>query len=234
MPLIKAIQKAGNKPPDSASREAKKGYSETLSSNVAEVLAEQLRKTGIRECLPNPVAGGKERRFAGGLGSKKVDVSFATEELGLALAISAKTISFRDQKTKNYQKNLANRRGDLLVECATLHRRFPFAVVGGLVLLDKGATKDGTEKRNSTFSNSHLQLKAFTGREDPADADEKFEVLSVGVYTALPDKPSYKLYMAGEPYRPVSLSSFLDRLVELLAERNPDHFELVGGRLERR
>jgi hypothetical protein len=39
---------------------------------------------------------GVERRMAGGLGPTKVDVSWATEESGLLLAISVKTINYRD------------------------------------------------------------------------------------------------------------------------------------------
>jgi hypothetical protein len=62
-----------------------------------------------------PGSGGAERRMDGGLGAKKVDVTWATEESGLLLALSVKTINFKDQKTSNYQKNLANRRNDMLL-----------------------------------------------------------------------------------------------------------------------
>ena len=34
----------------------------------------------------------------------------------MLLAISVKTVNFRDLKTKNFQKNLVNRRGDMLIE----------------------------------------------------------------------------------------------------------------------
>ncbi|MEZ5587760.1 MAG: hypothetical protein R3E46_11880 [Sedimenticolaceae bacterium] len=42
--------------------------------------------------------------MAGGIGAKKVDVTWATEEGGLLLGISIKTINFRDNKTKNFQR----------------------------------------------------------------------------------------------------------------------------------
>ena len=71
-------------------------------------------------------------RAAGGIGAKKVDVTWATEEGGLLLGISIKGINFRDRRSKNFQKNLTNRRGDMLFEAVTLHRRFPYAVLGGL------------------------------------------------------------------------------------------------------
>ena len=72
--------------------------------------------------------------MAGGIGAKKVDVTWATEEGGLLLGVSIKTINFRDRKTGNFQKNLTNRRGDMLFEAVTLHRRFPLCRVGRAVL----------------------------------------------------------------------------------------------------
>ena len=137
MPLVAAIQAAGPKPPQTATRTQKKNYAERLSNEVAKVLAERLRAHGVKGCQPDPMQG-RERQFAGGIGAKKVDVSFATEVDGLILGISVKSISFPDKKTMNYQKNLTNRRGDLLAEATTLHQRFPYAVLGGLFLFDEG------------------------------------------------------------------------------------------------
>src|SRR3546814_5010367 len=73
--------------------------------------------TGVQTCaLPICEVGlsGAERRLAGGIGAKKVDVTWATEESGLILAVSVKTILFKDSRTQNFQKNLTNRRADLL------------------------------------------------------------------------------------------------------------------------
>ncbi len=44
---------------------------------------------------------------------------------------------YRDAKSKNFQKNLTNRRGDLTVEAVTLHRRFPYAVLTGWLFLER-------------------------------------------------------------------------------------------------
>lgn len=93
--------------------------------------------------------------MSGGIGAKKVDVTWATEESGLLLGISIKSINFRDSRSKNFQKNLTNRRGDMLFEAVTLHRRFPYAVLGGLFFLDSAAESDATTKRRSTFINTH-------------------------------------------------------------------------------
>ena len=65
--------------------------------------------------------------------------AWATEEAGLIFATSIKTINFQDARSGNYQKNLTNRRGDMLFEAVTLHRRFPYSVLLGLFCFDKGA-----------------------------------------------------------------------------------------------
>ena len=152
------------KPADSATSAAKKNYSEQISNVAARAFAEELRLRGMRSARPAPPgvvgASGAERRLAGRLGPKKVDVSWATEESGLLLAISVKTINFRDMRSNNFQKNLTNRRGDMLFESITLHRRFPYAVLAGFLLLDKEAAADDTGRRRTTFAQRALAPRA--------------------------------------------------------------------------
>jgi hypothetical protein len=171
--------------------------------------------------------------MSGGIGAKKVDVTWATEESGLLLGISLKSINFADLKTGNYQKNLTNRRGDMLFEAVTLHRRFPYAVLGGLFLFDEGANDDGTASRQSTFLNAHDRLRLFTGRDDPAGRDEQYERLYVGLIRTDPKHLGIDLYLAGEPDSPVPATNALDELVELVARRDPDFYRAVDGKLER-
>ena len=149
--LVAAFKALAPKPPDSGTREQKQAYSQSMSTAVALALAEELRQRGMKDVRPAApgVLGrsGAERRIAGGLGPKRVDVSWATKESGLLLAVSVKTINFRDGKTNNFQKNLINRRGDMLIEAVTLHRRFPYAILAGLLILDEQAAHDNTQKR---------------------------------------------------------------------------------------
>lgn len=227
-----AIKGAGPKPSDSATREQKKNYAERLSNEVARHLAARLRELGLRNCQPGE-KGGRERQFAGGIGAKKVDVSFATEEDGLVLGVSVKSICFKDRKTQNYQKNLTNRRGDLLSEATTLHQRFPYSVVGGLFLFDQGAEKDGTLNRISTFITAHEYFRAFDNRSTQANAVQKFEVLGIALYQ--PEEPfEVRYYDAGQPDITKPLELFLLRLLERVAERNPDRFRFAGGILTTR
>lgn len=231
-----ALKGLGEKPGDDAPQAAKKNYSQDLSAALALAFAEELRHRGMagaRPTGPGEVGGsGAERRLAGGIGAKKVDVSWATEDSGLLLGISVKTISFRDGTTRNFQKNLTNRRSDLLIEAVTLHRRFPYAVLAAFLFLDQGAEHDGTTKRRSTFTNAFPRLRLFTGRRDPGSRDEQFERLYLLLVDANPFGPTVRCFHVADPHpespTEVPLGEALDYLVELLAERNFDTYDTDG------
>lgn len=93
--LQAALKSVGDKPPDTAERSIKSKYSEKISSAVADALAEALRQRGLDGARPAPPGeldtSGAERRIAGGIGVKKVDVTWATEEAGLLLGVSIVT-----------------------------------------------------------------------------------------------------------------------------------------------
>lgn len=231
--LAAALKSLPPKPGDDVAQPVKRRYSEQMSAALALALAQELRERGMPEARPSGPgeagASGAERRLAGGIGAKRVDVTWATEESGLLLGISVKTISFRDMSTKNFQKNLTNRRGDMLVEAVTLHRRFPYAALVGLLFLDKDAREDGTSRRLSTFENAFPRLRLFTGRRDPAGRDEQFERLYLLLVDANPFAPKLECYHVSEPDSPVNLGDALDDVVELVAERNFDLYEEDGN-----
>ncbi len=233
MPLRDAITKAGLRPADDASREQKKRYAELVSKEFALAVANALRSRGLKHVTPSSSAKlrtGAEKRIAGGMGDKKVDVTYATDRAGLVLAISIKTISFRDATTQNYQKNLQNRKGDLVFEVATLHKRFPFAVVGGLFFLYQDAKKDNVgHARISTFDRAHQVFKMFNRRVGTRNEDSKFEYLAVGLYQSVPAKCT--LYEAGQPNKPISFDFFIGELLRLVAERNPEEFVYHKGHI---
>lgn len=225
------------KPADDSSRRDKKRYSEQISRALAQAIAAELRARGMKETRPgNPgdlSGSGAGPRIAGGLGAKKVDVSWATPSTGLLLALSIKCINFRDSATGNYQKNVINRRGDMLLEAVSLHRRFPFAVLGGLLIFDEGAASDGTARRRSTFLNAHEQFRLFDGRDDPDGQDERFEHLYIGTVQATPFNASLSLFAVGQPDKPLALEGVMDALVHSVAARNADTHQVVGPRLRR-
>ena len=234
--LIAALKSAGDKPADTEGSSRKKAYSEKVSSVVAHALADELRQRGLsgaRPASPGELdTSGAERRIAGGIGAKKVDVTWATEEAGLLLGISIKSINFRDRKSNNFQKNLTNRRGDMLFEAVTLHRRFPYAVLGGLFFLDEGAKWDETPRRRSTFENAHSRFRLFSGREDPGGREEQYERLYIVTLNASSSSAKFEVYTVGRPENPVPMISVVDELLSLTAIRNPDFYEFRGGKLE--
>ncbi len=235
--LLAALAKLLPKPADSAGREAKQAFSQRVSDATAMVLARGLLARGLTGTYPVAAAGaraGAERRLAGGIGAKRVDVSWATDESGLLLGMSVKSINFRDARSQNFQKNLTNRRGDLLIEAVTLHRRFPYAVLGGFFILDAGAASDSTDRRRSTFENAGYHLRLFRGRRDPAGREEQYEELAIALFDAQADTPSLRVFTGPDLGTPTTVDAILDSLLERLAERNSDFYELVDGRLIRR
>src|SRR3712207_6642712 len=83
----------------------KKRYSEVLSQHLAREVATGLRAIGFEGTKSG------EKAFQGGLGPKRVDVSYADEQHGLLLAVSIKTIT-----SEPFGKNLKNRFYDLCPE----------------------------------------------------------------------------------------------------------------------
>lgn len=233
-----ALRSLGNKPPDTAKRTEKQYFSQRLSEALAQAFAEELRSRGLEGTRPAPpgeidAASGTERRMSGGIGAKKVDVTWATEESGLLFAISIKSINFRDQRSGNFQKNLTNRRGDMLFESVTLHRRFPYSVLAGFLILDREAAQDATNRRESTFMNAHHRLRLFTGRTGPGSPDEQYERLYVVLHEASAFKPEFDAYPVGQTDASTRLEMIFDDLVELVAQRNPDFYEAENGLLKK-
>jgi hypothetical protein len=233
--LQRSFEPIGPKPPDSVPQARKKAYSETLSRVIALAFAEELRRRGMKDTRPSSSGlgdpSGAERRLAGGIGAKRVDVTWATPESGLLVAMSIKTMNFRDRTTNNYQKNLTNRRGDMLFEAVTLHRRFPYAVLAGFMFLDWEAAEDSTATRESTFANAHSRLRLFTGRSDPGGREEQYERLYLALLDANPSSPRWKLTLVGEPDNELEFAQAFDDIVQLVAERNFDFYQGIEGHI---
>lgn len=227
--LEAALMGLPQKPPEDSAQADKRRYSEVMSQLLALAFAEELRQRGMAEARPAPSgvlgSSGAERRLAGGIGAKKVDVTWATEESGLMLGLSVKTINWRDARSGAYQKNLTNRRGDMLIEAVTLHRRFPYAVLGGFLFLDAGGAHDGTVRRKSTFRNAFPRLRLFTGRSDPAGRDEQYERLYLALVDATPTSVQLTCFQVSDPDHPVTFEQAFDDLVTLTVERNFDLYE---------
>ncbi len=221
MPLLDAVKAAGAIPAPDAPQAQKKRYSEMLSAALACEVAEGLRRVGFPKV--RPLRGGPgEKEFQGGLGPKKVDVSFSDERHGLLLAVSIKSICFEP-----YGKNLKNRFGDLCTEAITLHMRFPYGVVCALFAMPDNANLDNTALRKiSTFQRASMLLGTMSGRLDYSSAGERFEdvtMLLFGPVTSTGGEPWVKLYAATPKpeLRELGEQEYFLRVRDIYNLRNP-------------
>lgn len=218
MSLVDAIIAAGDIPDGSAHQSVKKRYSEVLSEKLAREVAQGLRDVGFTNVHPTR-DGATEKTFQGGLGPKRVDVSYSDDKNGLLLAVSIKSINF-----PKYGKNLKNRFGDLLTEAITLHLRFPFSVVCMLFAFPVGANSDlGPLSRMSTFERARRLFATVSGRRDYTDPGEKFEDVTMLLFEPLPVEsgtPRIELFDATTNASMTETEYFL-RLRNLYNTRNP-------------
>ena len=221
MSLLDAVIKAGD-PSLATTQSTKKGYSERLSRLLAEEVADGLRNAGFPKVSPER-GGPQEKEFQGGLGPKKVDVSYADERNGLLLAVSIKTISYAP-----FGKNLKNRFGDLCTEAITLHLRFPYSVVTSLFAFPVSASLDTDKKREvSTFHRAMRLMATIAGRRDYTDPGEKFESVALMLYVPAitGETPSMRLFDAVTEAE-ISEREYFSRIREAFLKRNP-HLELA-------
>ena len=218
MSLLDAVRATGNIPDDSSSRETKKRFSEILSSHLAVEVGEGLQAQGFKNV--KPIRGGPgEKAFQGGLGPKKVDVSYADEQHGLLLAVSIKSINFA-----LFSKNLKNRFADMCTEAITLHMRFPYAVVCGLFAFPTASDEDVTFGRTvSTFQRATKLFKTISGREEYTDPGEKFENFTMMLYKpVMNDEPSEMIKLVNcSTNEEMSEAEYFTLLRNIYNTRNP-------------
>lgn len=218
MSLRNAVGATGPLPPDTISQAQKKRYSEVLSSHLAQELAAGLRNVGFKNV--RPLAGGPgERAFQGGLGPKKVDVSYSDEQHGLMLAVSIKSICFAP-----FGKNLKNRFGDLLTEAITLHLRFPYSVICMLFAFPIASNEDVTKLRSiSTFTRAMKLFATVSGRRDYTDPGEKFENVTMMLFEPVTSGQlggNFQLYDA-KTEKLITEEEYRQTIRRIYNERNP-------------
>jgi hypothetical protein len=217
--MLDAVIAAGIIPGNDAKQGLRKRYSEVLSQRLAQEVAAGLRAIGFTSVKPLP--GGKgEKAFQGGLGPKRVDVSYADEQHGLLMAVSIKTIT-----SEPFGKNLKNRFYDLCPEGITLHLRFPYSVVCALFCFPNAANEDTTSARKvSTFERARKLLSTISGRQDYTDPGEKFENVTMMLFQPVTSDssqhPWFKLIDCVSN-KEMSESEYFEMLRQLFNKRNP-------------
>ena len=218
MGMIDAVKVAGPYPASDAPREQKKRYAELLSKALAPEVAACLRELNLPGVKPFRDQPG-EKAFQGGLGPKRVDVSYSDEQHGLLLAVSIKSIT-----APPFGKNLKNRFGDLCTEAITLHMRFPYSVICCLFAFPHEADLDVTPGRPvSTFRRALRLMSTISGRDEYTDPGEKFEQVTMMLFQPVTEEcetPWVRLFDA-ESGAEVTEREYFAGLLKLFNDRNP-------------
>lgn len=147
-----------------------------LSAALGNILANKLKQR-----LPwmEPFPG--EREVSGALRIAKADVSELHDLDGLRLAVEIKPVNLAVGRA------IWNRFGDIRMFAVNLHLKFPFAVLGGLLVIP---TWEGSERKSTLPLIDRLtdRLSRAGGRRTDGDAAHLLEAIGVVVYD--PDKAS--------------------------------------------
>ena len=222
------LNRAGPRPPDSASREDKKNFAERLSREIALFLAAKIRElgAGFVACRPGP-DGGVEAVTLAGSETKKLDVSLMAHD-GLILALSVKTInhaspSGKERRFVDWNRNLANRTGDLKMEALVVHRRHPYAVLAGFFAFEAGADRRIPRgETRSTFGVACAKFAMMSGRSNPKNEEDRFEHFAAMRYES--STGDVILVRPEDPSKPITVEEWLDEVRETVRKRNARGF----------
>lgn len=208
-------------------RGQKKNFAQRFSNALAQKVANALRPKfpGI---LPDEHGRGQESRSSAAGGLKKLDVNYSTTSMGLGLAVSLKTINFRDGMSERYTKNIKRIDGEMRAEAQDCHTRQPFAVLVGIILLPTEACDDGVDE--SSLFHAWSVFSRRGGRESTEDERALFERIYIGLYESTGASAGsvdfFDVNKAEAPKRglPPSLLTFTDLLEQTktaFVSRNP-------------
>jgi hypothetical protein len=157
----------------------------TMLGGIPVVKASGAQKTMLYPPMPDCVETAPVT-IVGGIRKQNYDVAYRPD--GVRFAFDSKTLNDRKSVGKNWQ-NMVN---DLATEAATIHTRFPMAVVAFLVLIPEPAL--GTQLDALSW-----RLDGLGGRADEHGPDHVAEAMCFAVWdpatgnvsTALPDPSAH-------------------------------------------
>ena len=201
-------------------RGEKKNFAQRFSTAIAQKIAEALRKDfpGIQ---PSADYKGHESLSSSASGLKKIDVNYSSARSGLELAISIKTINFKDEETRRYTKNTKRVDGELRAEAEDVHKRQPYAVLVAYVFLPIEAATDG---KSSSLDHNAKTLVHRAGRVDTKNEFSHVELAFIGLYTDEGRVAFYRpetIPVHGVPADSMTFSQTLQAVRKLHAKRNP-------------
>jgi hypothetical protein len=167
-------------------RAVKRNFAQRLSTCLAQKIADALRPK-FKGILPDEGGARHESRSGSASGLKKIDVNYSNPQIGLGLAVSIKTVNFKDEKTGRFTKNIKRLDGELRAEAQDCHARQPYAVLAALIFLPEEAAHDSNSK--SSLRHAWDVFERRSGRTSTSNETSLFERIWICVYNS--DKGSF-------------------------------------------
>lgn len=226
------------------------GSAQTQKNQYAVRFAERLAELVARDLQPMfpGIEATTKRNAAAVRGKKQLDINFSTPQLGLALGISLKSVHLRDVGSgQRYTHNMKRNEEELRIEANAYHKRQPYAVMVGVLLLPFDSCSDGKKDNPSSFGSWVRHLRPYTGRAGPTDEPDVFEKLYIGLYE--PDGSDFRFFDVesdppknqrprgdgalegadGRAQRLLSYREFLDAVFHAYLARNSAEFRWADG-----
>jgi hypothetical protein len=201
-------------------RGEKKNFAQRFSTSLAMKIANALRPrfSGIQ---PSADGKGHESLSRSKSGLKKIDVNYSTQQGGLELAISIKTMNFKDEDTGRYTKNTRRIDGELRAEAEDVHHRQPYAVVAGYLFLPWECAYDGRDV--SSLKHNAQVLDARSGRAELKNDLTRAELAYVVLYKDDGENVVFRPEAApnaGIPAMTMTITQSLEEVVDFHRRRN--------------
>jgi hypothetical protein len=193
-------------------RAAKRNLAQRFSEAIAQKIADELRRDfdGI---WPDESGAGHESLSRGAGGLKKLDVNYSTQQGGLGLAVSVKTINFADEGSRRFTKNVKRVDGELRAEAQDCHEYHPYAVIAVYLFMPSEASLDGRKKSSVRHAGEVLAERAGRKRHD--DPNHQVELAFIGLYQ---DDGVVRFFRPqdiperGEPHESLTFSQTLEQV----------------------
>lgn len=194
---------------------------------------------GFRGRFPGvkPDASGKgvESKSRAVRGLKKLDVNYSTQQAGLLLGVSLKSVHFSENVRYRFHHNCKRNDEELRVEATGYHQRQPYAVLAAILVLPFAACEDA-DSRPSSFGRWVQYLWPLAGRDDPQGDLDRFEHVFVALYDPDPTRDEVTFFdvttpppKAGRPAKTLSLEDVVATIAETFAKRNSMDFVWETG-----
>jgi hypothetical protein len=209
-------------------------YATKFANQMAVFVANGFRSR-FPEIKPDATGKGVESKSRAVRGLKKLDVNYSTQQAGLLLGISLKSVHFSENASYRFHHNCKRNDEELRVEAAGYHQRQPYAVLVAIVVLPFEACEDA-DARPSSFGKWVQYLWPLAGRSDPHGDLDRFEHVFVALYDPDPARDEVVFFdvttpppRAGRPTKTLSLEAVVATVSETYAKRNSMDFSWETG-----